>query len=414
LNELEEGASFALHWIDLDRFKEVNDGLGHPVGDALLKSVAKRLRNIVREPDIVARLGGDEFALIQTGIATPAQAARLANRIVKSISEPHYILGHDVSVGASVGVALAPRDGTTADDLIKRADVALYEAKQAGRGTYRIFEASHNHDARPGRSLEADLKGALGRGELELYFQPILDVKTQTITSFEALIRWKHPGQGMIPPGEFIPIAEETGLIVPIGTWVLNEACQQAASWSKDVKVTVNLSPIQFEHGDLYEVVADALHRSGLPANRLELEITEGLLLRDSYAINELLHKLRSLGISISLDDFGTAYASLSYLRSFPFDKIKIDRSFMREADHPERADCVAIINAVAGLARQLQMGTVAEGVETAEHVNTALVAGCDQVQGFYFSRPVPAAEVEKLLAQEKPIGEAGGRAPAN
>jgi EAL domain-containing protein (putative c-di-GMP-specific phosphodiesterase class I) len=207
----------------------------------------------------------------------------------------------------------------------------------------------------------------------------------------------------MIPPSEFIPIAEETSLIVPIGTWVLNEACLQAASWSKDVKVTVNLSPVQFEHGDLYEVVADALHRSGLPANRLELEITEGLLLRDSYAINELLHKLRALGISISLDDFGTAYASLSYLRSFPFDKIKIDRSFMRDVDHPERADCVAIINAVAGLARQLQMGTVAEGVETAEHVNTAMIAGCDQVQGFYFSRPVPAQEVELLLAQGSP-----------
>ncbi len=413
LHQLEAGASFALHWIDLDRFKEVNDTLGHPVGDALLKSVAKRLRNIVRGPDIVARLGGDEFAIIQRGITAPAQAAHLAGRIVKSISEPQYILGHDVGVGASVGVVLAPRDGENADELVKKADIALYEAKEGGRGTYRVFIASQKHEKREERSLEADLKGALGRGEIELYFQPIVDVKTKAITGFEALIRWRHPVLGMIPPSDFIPIAEENGLIVTLGAWVLNEACRQAASWIKHVKVTVNLSPLQFEQGDLHQTVVEALAGAGLPACRLELEITEGLLLRDDYATHEMLHKLRALGVSISLDDFGTAYASLSYLRSFPFDKIKIDRTFMRDLNHPEREDCVAIINAVAGLARQLQMTTVAEGVETVEHVNTALVAGCDEVQGFYFSKPVPADQVDKLLARDTAVADAKNwRAP--
>jgi diguanylate cyclase (GGDEF)-like protein len=401
LHQLEAGASFALHWIDLDHFKEVNDRLGHPVGDALLKSVAKRLRNVVRGPDIVARLGGDEFAIIQRGITAPAQAAHLAGRIVKSISDPHYILGHDVRVGASVGVALAPRDGEHADELIKKADIALYEAKEAGRDTYRVFVASQKNEKRQERSLEADLKGALGRREIELYFQPIVNVKTRATTSFEALVRWRHPVHGMIPPSDFIPVAEESGLIVSLGAWVLNEACRQAAIWIKDVKVTVNLSPLQFEQGDLHQTVVEALARAGLPACRLELEITEGLLLRDDYATNEMLHKLRDLGVSISLDDFGTAYASLSYLRSFPFDKIKIDRTFMRDLNHPEREDCVAIINAVAALARQLQMTTVAEGVETVEHVNTALVAGCDEVQGFYFSKPVPADQVDTLLARD-------------
>lgn len=408
LQLLKAGASFALHWIDLDHFKEVNDTFGHPVGDALLKNVAKRLRGVVRQPDIVARLGGDEFAIIQRGITVPAQASRLASRIVKSISEPHYILGHDVSIGASVGVTLAPRDGENADELIKRADIALYQAKEAGRGTFHLFEASQGHESRRGPSLQDDLRNALDRGELELYFQPIIDLKTRTTTSFEALLRWRHPMLGMIPPSDFIPMAEENGLIVPLGAWVLNEACKQAANWIKDVRVTVNLSPLQFEQGDLHQTIAEALARSGLPARRLELEITEGLLLRDDYATNEMLHKLRSLGVSISLDDFGTAYASLSYLRSFPFDKIKIDRTFMRDLTHPEREDCVAIINAVAGLARQLQMrsvaeGVVAEGVETVEHVNTAVVAGCDEVQGFYFSKPIPADQVDTLLTRDLP-----------
>jgi diguanylate cyclase (GGDEF)-like protein len=396
----EGGAGFALHWIDLDRFKEVNDTLGHPAGDALLKSVAKRLREVLREPDIVARLGGDEFAIIQRGVTSETQAGHLASRIIKTISQPHHTLGHTVSVGASVGIALAPRDGLDADEIVKKADLALYKAKESGRGTYRVFEASQAHEVDPRRSLDADLRVALSRGELELYYQPIVDVKTQETTSFEALMRWRHPEYGIIAPDDFIPIAEEMGLIIEIGAWALNEACQQAAGWSKDVKVTVNLSPLQFDGGDLDQVVTAALAGSGLSAQRLELEITEGLLLRDDFATHELLHKLRALGVSIALDDFGTAYASLSYLRSFPFDKIKIDRSFIRDLDHPEQRECVAIINAVTGLARQLKMTTVAEGVETLDHVNTALVAGCDEVQGFYFSEPVRADKVEALLAQ--------------
>ena len=401
-NEVAAGGGFALHWIDLDRFKEVNDTLGHPAGDALLKSVAKRLREVLRERDVVARLGGDEFAIIQRGVTSDAQAGHLANRIIATVSQPHHILGHAVSVGASVGVALAPRDGMDADQIVKNADVALYKAKTK-RGSYHAFDAGEVPELGGRRDLESDLRVALSNGELELYYQPIVDVKTQEVNGFEALMRWIHPELGLILPDDFIPLAEETGLITEMGTWALNEACQQAVRWSKDVKVTVNLSPRQFEGGDLDQVVADALARSGLPARRLELEITEGLLLRDDFSTHEMLHKLRALGVSIALDDFGTAYASLSYLRSFPFDKIKIDRTFIRDLDHPEQNECVAIINAVTGLARQLKMTTVAEGVETLDHVNTAVVTGCDEVQGYYYSKPVRAGDVEALLARTSP-----------
>jgi diguanylate cyclase (GGDEF)-like protein len=395
---------FALHWIDLDRFKEVNDTLGHPVGDALLKSVAKRLRGVLRGDDIVARLGGDEFAIIQRGARAEEQAGHLASRIIRTVAQPHHILGHTVGVGASVGIVLATREEANVDDLVKKADVALYEAKASGRGTYCMFRPTHTQsqqiDPRP--HLEADLQLALARGQFELHFQPIIDARTRSVTALEALIRWNHPQQGVIAPGDFIPAAEAAGLIVEIGAWVLNEACREAAQWSKDVKVTVNLSPVQFERGDLYQTVADALARSGLPPRRLELEITEGLLLRDELATHEMLHKLRALGVSIALDDFGTAYASLSYLRSFPFDKIKIDRTFIRDLEHPEQKECVAIINAVTGLARQLQMTTVAEGVENLDHVNTAVVTGCDEMQGFFFSKPVPADRVEEVLANDQ------------
>lgn len=400
---------FALHAIDLDRFKEVNDTLGHPVGDALLKSVARRLREVLRGPDIVARVGGDEFSIIQRGAKTAEQAAHLANRVIRTITQPHYILGHSVNVGASIGISLAPEHGSDAEELIKQADIALYEAKASGRGVYRVYCGGTAEEGGRRRSLELDLRGAVDRGELELYYQPIYEARTQEIAGFEALMRWHHPVLGMIGPSDFIPIAEATGLIVEMGAWALKEACREAARWSRDVKVTVNLSPLQFERGDLHLVVAEALERSGLPARRLELEITEGLLLRDDFCTNETLHKLHNLGISIALDDFGTAYASLSYLRSFPFDKIKIDRTFVREVNHPEREDCVAIINAVTGLAHQLEMKTVAEGVETADQVATALKAGCDEVQGFYFSEPVPARDVEDLLTQH-PQGMAAAR----
>jgi diguanylate cyclase (GGDEF)-like protein len=396
------GDGFALHAIDLDRFKEVNDTLGHPVGDALLKSVARRLREVLRGPDIVARLGGDEFAIIQRGATTEEQASHLANRVIRTIAQPHYILGHTVEVGASIGIALAPHNASDLEEIVKQADIALYEAKAAGRGTFRVFCGGESEHGGRRRSLEIDLRSALSKGELELYYQPIYDARTGDVSGFEALMRWCHPTLGMIGPSDFIPIAEETGSIVDMGAWALKVACKDAVGWSRDVKVTVNLSPVQFQRGGLDRAVADALAEAGLPARRLELEITEGVLLRDDFSTKEILHKLHDLGVSIALDDFGTAYASLSYLRSFPFDKIKIDRTFVRDVTHPERRDCVAIINAVTGLARQLEMKTVVEGVETAEHVTTAVNAGCDEVQGFYFSEPVPAGDVESLLAHRQ------------
>ena len=397
LSELRPGEQFALHWIDLDRFKEVNDTLGHPVGDALLKSVAKRLRSVLREGDVVARLGGDEFAIVQRGTSSEEQASHLASRIIRAVTQPHFVLGHTVSVGASIGVVLTT-DLMDAEAMAKVADLALYDAKASGRGTYRIFRETEVQTCGPRPSLEADLRGALARGELELYYQPICDSRTLDIVGMEALMRWNHPVLGMMAPNDFIPIAETTGLIVEMGAWAISAACHEAAGWSRRVRVTVNLSPVQFENGDLYALISEALAHSGLPPQRLELEITEELLLRDEFATNEMLHKLRKLGVSIALDNFGTAYASLSYLRSFPFDKIKIDRSFIPTPDNPERENCTAIINAVTGLARQFKMLTVAEGVETVDHLNTAVVSGCDEVQGFYFSEPVPSSEVEELL----------------
>jgi diguanylate cyclase (GGDEF)-like protein len=398
--ELPPGAGFAVHWIDLDHFKEVNDTLGHPAGDALLKSVAKRMRTIVREPDVVARLGGDEFAIIQSGARTVSQAAKLAKRVLQVIGAPHHVLGHEVVTGASVGIALAPSQGRNADELLKTADVALYRAKASGRGRYAFCEPEQDQKTVPRRGLEADLRGGLEKGQLELYYQPIVELGREEVMGFEALMRWHHPERGLIAPGDFIPLAEQTGLIVEIGAWALHQACHDAMAWPEHIKVTVNLSPTQFESGDLYRAVADALTHSGLNPGRLELEITEGLLLRDEAKTHELLHKLHNLGVKIALDDFGTAYASLSYLRSFPFDKIKIDRSFIRDLNRRKKDDCVAIIQAVAGLAKRMQMSTVAEGVETLDHLNTVAIAGCEEVQGFYFSQPVPAAEVDAVLAQ--------------
>ena len=395
---LQPAAGFALHWIDLDHFKEVNDTLGHPAGDALLRSVAKRLSKVLRGPDLVARLGGDEFAILQAGVVRESQATNLAKRLVRTLSEPHQVLGHKVVSGGSVGIALAPQHGSTPEELMKHADLALYSAKTSGRGAYIAYRPEHSQTTGNRRHLEGELRLALSEGQLELYYQPIVDLKKTAATSFEALMRWHHPELGTIAPGEFIPLAEETGLIVEMGAWALKQACKDATNWPEDVKVTVNLSSIQFEDGNLFKVVADALKETGLKPHRLELEITESVLLRDEATVHEVLHKLRDIGVQIALDDFGTAYASLSYLRSFPFDKIKIDRSFIRDLDGAQRSDCVAIIHAVAGLARQLKMGTVAEGVETLDHLDTVSMAGCD-VQGFYFSKPVPAREVPAVLA---------------
>jgi diguanylate cyclase (GGDEF)-like protein len=409
---LRAGGGFALHWIDLDRFKEVNDTFGHPVGDALLKSVARRLRKSLRGPDLVARLGGDEFAVLQAGIVREVDATKLAKRLLRSLAEPHQVLGHKVTAAASIGIALAPKHGTDPADLMKHADLALYAAKTSGRNTYAFFRSEHLSKSGDRHQLEKDLQKAQARGELELYYQPIVNLEQGGVTSFEALMRWHHPERGLISPGEFIPVAEETGFIVEMGEWALRQACKTATTWPEHIKVTVNLSSIQFANGDVYKVVKNALDETGLKPNRLELEITESVLLRDEAKVQEVLHKLRKLGVQIALDDFGTAYASLSYLRSFPFDKIKIDRSFIRDLDGPQCADCVAIIHAVAGLAKQLQMGAVAEGVETLDHLRTVTMAGCD-VQGFYFSKPVPASEVPAVLQSvPKQLASGGDRRP--
>jgi diguanylate cyclase (GGDEF)-like protein len=398
LQELQPGEGFALHWIDLDHFKAVNDTLGHPAGDALLKSVAKRLRGILRGPDVVARLGGDEFAIIQSGVTTDTQAAKLAKRVLRAIGEPHHVLGRKVSVGASIGIVLAPSQGGDADELLKNADLALYRAKASGRGNYAFFQSELDQTMAQQWSLEADLRSAIAERQLELYYQPIVELQKNEVAGFEALMRWHHPLLGMVPPSTFIPLAEQTGLIVEMGAWALKQACQEATTWPAQIKVTVNLSSVQFEQGDLYKDVKDALRFSGLSPDRLELEITESVLLRDDANTHKLLHKLRSLGVKFALDDFGTAYASLSYLRSFPFDKIKIDRTFIADLDNPKRKDCIAIIHAVAGLAKQMQMSTVAEGVETLDQLDTVTLAGCEEVQGFYFSKPVPANEIKAVI----------------
>jgi diguanylate cyclase (GGDEF)-like protein/PAS domain S-box-containing protein len=384
--------------LDLDHFKEINDSLGHPIGDDLLKEVACRLRTSVREGDTVARLGGDEFAIVRAGTDLQASdSSSLAERLVEIVGAPYVIQGHQLNIGVSIGIAFAPSDGDDPDLLLKNADMALYRAKEDGRGTYRFFEPGMDARAQARRLLEIDLRAALTRDEFELYYQPIHDLNTDQITAFEALIRWKHPLRGMISPMDFIPLAEETGLITQLGDWILRKACMDAADWSREVRVAVNLSPVQFRNCNLLQSVISALAASGLAPERLELEITESVLLQDSEATLAALHKLRSFGVKISMDDFGTGYSSLSYLRSFPFDKIKIDRSFVQEL--ATRDDSMAIVRAVTGLGKSLGISIVAEGVETTEQLGLLRTEGCTEVQGFLFSRPRPAQDVEAMLS---------------
>jgi diguanylate cyclase (GGDEF)-like protein len=384
--------------LDLDHFKEINDSLGHPIGDDLLKDVASRLRTSVREGDTVARLGGDEFAIVQAGTDLQAsESSSLAERLVEIVGAAYAIHGHQLNIGVSIGIAFAPNDGEDPDQLLKNADMALYRAKEDGRGTYRFFEPGMDARAQARRVLEIDLRAALTRDEFEVHFQPIHDLNTDQITAFEALIRWNHPLRGMISPMDFIPLAEETGLITQLGDWILRKACMDAAAWSREVRVAVNLSPVQFRNSNLVQSVISALAASGLAPERLELEITESVLLQDSEATLAALHKLRSFGVKISMDDFGTGYSSLSYLRSFPFDKIKIDRSFVHELT--TREDSMAIVRAVTGLGKSLGISIVAEGVETNEQLGLLRTEGCTEVQGFLFSRPRPAQDVEAMLS---------------
>ncbi len=382
----------ALLCLDLDYFKQVNDTLGHPVGDKLLKEVARRLRECVRDGDLVARLGGDEFAVLQCGANLPEHAGQLAQRIVGALCAPYDLDGDRAIVGASVGIAIANPALSSADVLLRSADMALYQAKANGRGTFSFFESMMNEQAQARRVIELDLREALARNEFEVFYQPVFCLQARRVSGFEALLRWRHPDRGLIAPAEFIPIAEELGLIVQIGEWVTAQACMDAVTWPDDVKVAVNLSPVQFHSRGLVQAVRQALEGSGLSAHKLELEITESALLQNSETVLATLHELRALGLRTALDDFGTGYSSLSYLRSFPFDKLKIDQTFIREMIG--NADCMAIVISVLGLARDLGMTTTAEGVETEEQLELLRRAGCNEVQGFLFDRPRPAADI--------------------
>ena len=386
--------------VDLDRFKEVNDTLGHPVGDALLTAVAERLRACVRSSDTVSRFGGDEFAIVQDGVSDPKEVGALAARLLERINRPYRLDGRDVVVSASIGVAIAPNDAEDGDALLKHADTALYRAKADGRSNFRFFEAAMDSRLQSRRDLEVALRSALVNGELELHYQPLVDLHTNEVTGFEALLRWNHPERGAVSPGEFIPIAEESGLIGPLGEWVLHEACVEAATWPTDLTVAINLSPLQFSSGNLVAIVINALGSSGLAARRLELEITESVLLQENEHNLAALRQLHEIGARISLDDFGTGYSSLSYLRSFPFDKIKIDRSFVNEIS--DNADCRTIVRAIAELASGLRMVTTAEGVESIDQLERVRAEGCTEAQGFIFSQPMQSSKIRAFLAEHR------------
>jgi len=395
------GRPLAVHCIDLDHFKSVNDTLGHPVGDELLRMVADRLKQNLNETSLVARLGGDEFAVIQTEVAHPDEASGLAGKLISALSAHYNIRGHEVVIGASIGIALAPGDGNDCDALLRNADMALYRAKADGRGAAHFFEPEMDRRIQARRMLELDLRKAYANGEFELYYQPLINLAENRVSGFEALLRWRHPKRGMVSPAEFIPLAEEIGLIGPLGEWVLRQACTEAARWPDDLHIAVNLSPVQFRSRTVVQAVMTALAYSRLAPQRLELEITESVLLADTEANLATLHKLREIGVRISMDDFGTGYSSLSYLRSFPFDKIKIDRSFVN--DLTQRPDCMAIIHAVVGLGESLGISTTAEGVETPEQLERLRAEGCTEAQGFLFSAPCPASEVARLIATANP-----------
>jgi len=398
LSQNEKAGPVAVLWLDLDRFKGVNDTLGHTTGDALLKAVAHRLQGCVREDDTVARMGGDEFALIQCGTDQPVGATTLALRLIDAISAPFQINGHQIVVGTSIGISVSPFDARDSEVLLKNADLAMYRAKNDGRGTYRFFEPGMDARMHARRKLELDLRNAVANGGFELFYQPIVELEHNEISTFEALLRWNHPERGRISPAEFIPLAEETGLIASIGEWVLRAACAQAATWPERIKVAVNLSALQFKQCDVVELVINTLATTALCANRLELEITESILLENTEATLATLHKLRDLGVRISMDDFGTGYSSLSNLRSFPFDKIKVDQSFTHGLGGD--GQCATIMQAVAALGAGLGMATIAEGVETADQLMWVRTIGINAVQGYYLGRPVPAFDIPAVLAK--------------
>jgi diguanylate cyclase (GGDEF)-like protein len=407
LTRIVPGRQLAVCYIDIDEFKSVNDTLGHLIGDELLRSVAQSLARCVGPTDFVARLGGDEFAIVQTSVAGPAGAIDLVQRVFNAIREPLDCLGHQVSTDASIGIALAPEHGVDLDQILKNADLAMYAAKSAGRRTYRFFEPEMDTQVKARRELETDLRQAIADHALEVYYQPCVSLEDNHITGCEALLRWRHPERGMISPAEFIPIAEDTGLINELGEWVLNTACAEAATWPAHIRLAVNVSPVQFRSGALALKVVAALAESGLAANRLELEITEAVLIRDDDAALAILHQLRGIGVRIALDDFGTGYSSLSYLQRFPFDKIKIDRCFIKALDEPDASS--GIVRAVVNIAAERHMTTTAEGVETRAQQRLLGALGCSEMQGFLFSAAKPAAELKRLFFSGHARDEAVG-----
>jgi diguanylate cyclase (GGDEF)-like protein/PAS domain S-box-containing protein len=409
----DQGASppqFALLCLDLDHFKAVNDTLGHLAGDALLKQVAERLSASVRDADTVARFGGDEFAILQTGLADDDSVAMLASRIIATVAGSYKIDGQEVNVGVSIGIAMAPQNGTDSEQIFRKADLALYRAKAENRGGFRFYDAEMDACLEKRQELKLSLRGAVGRGEFELFYQPLVDLHSGRVVSFEALLRWHHPTRGLVLPSEFIPVAEETSLVAAIGEWALRRACQEATQWPEETGIAVNLSPVQFRRQDLVKLVAEVLAETGLSATRLQLEITESVLLQHDDRNVATLYGLRDLGVRIVMDDFGTGYSSLAYLRSFPFHKIKIDKSFV--SDLTDNAGSAEIVRSIVGLGRSLGIATTAEGVETREQLELLRLMGCGEVQGYYFSRPLPAHQALPLLdrpARELPDRQTAG-----
>ncbi len=397
----EDVTSLTLFFLDLDRFKVVNDTLGHAVGDALLRLVSERLGRSLRESDTLARLGGDEFAILLASSPGKDSAADLATRIIDLIQRPYLIDGSVINVGASIGIAVAPEDGTTRDQLLKSADLALYQSKAAGRGVFHFFQPAMQERAQQRRSLELDLRKALVLRQFELHYQPQIDVETETVIGLEGLLRWRHPKRGLVAPADFIPLAEELGLAIPIGEWVLKTACREATRWPDSVTIAVNVSPLQFEMGKFAGTVEKALNAAGLAGSRLEIEVTESILLRDGQTVLATLKALRALGVRVAMDSFGTGVASLSQLVNFPFDKIKIDRSLiaLHQGDTKNRA----IVRAISALGHSLGISTLAEGVETAEHLAHVRSDGCHSVQGFYYSKAVPSSELAELVFSLSP-----------
>jgi diguanylate cyclase (GGDEF)-like protein len=396
LRRVHRDEQLAVLYIDIDQFKSVNDSLGHQIGDALLKGVAARLKACVRETDVVARLGGDEFAIVQTAVKSADNVTDLVTRMYAAIRAPHDCLGHLISTDASIGIALSPQDGTDIDQLLKNADLAMYDAKADGRRTYRFFEPGMDARVKARHQLELDLRHAIVTGEFEVWYQPVVNLQNDAVTGCEALLRWRHPERGMIAPGEFIPIAEDAGLINELGEWVLRTACAEAARWPGHITLAVNVSPVQLKNPNLALKVIGALAASGLAANRLEVEITEAVLIRDDDTALAILHQLREVGVRIALDDFGTGYSSLSYLQRFPFDKIKIDRCFVNDVAQP--GGSASIVEAVVNIATARHMTTTAEGVETEEQKELLRALGCTHMQGYLFSAARPAAEIRQLL----------------